>query len=218
MRVRSRRPAVRSRARRSATGASSGPSRSSRRARPGGRPRPSGTKRGGLSSAPGLMPESTDQDLEGGRLVTEPDGDVRRRPSLDEDGAEGLIAAMGGGSGLGGRSPCRAGRPWCRLASINCFLSSRSPERTGSAGRGKEGDRAARPGISGVASHPAGRAGRSPGRFWGWGGRAAPAGKQITILGQERGFSPEFQGRAVERVNYLGVTTGCPYPASRNLP
>jgi hypothetical protein len=45
------------------------------------------------------MPESTDQDLEGGRLVTELDGDVRRRPSLDEEGAEGLIAAMGGGSG-----------------------------------------------------------------------------------------------------------------------
>jgi hypothetical protein len=44
------------------------------------------------------MPESTDQDLEGGRLVTELDGDVRRRPSLDEEGAEGLIAAMGGGS------------------------------------------------------------------------------------------------------------------------
>jgi hypothetical protein len=44
------------------------------------------------------MPESTDQDLEGGRLVTELDGDVRRRPSLDEAGAEGLIAAMGGGS------------------------------------------------------------------------------------------------------------------------
>jgi hypothetical protein len=44
------------------------------------------------------MAESTDQDLEGGRLVTELDGDVRRRPSLDEEGAEGLIAAMGGGS------------------------------------------------------------------------------------------------------------------------
>jgi hypothetical protein len=44
------------------------------------------------------MPESTDQDLEGGRLVTELDGDVGRRPSLDEESAEGLIAAMGGGS------------------------------------------------------------------------------------------------------------------------
>jgi hypothetical protein len=45
------------------------------------------------------MPESTDQDLEGGRLVSELEGDLRRRPSVDEEGAEGLIAAMGGGSG-----------------------------------------------------------------------------------------------------------------------
>jgi hypothetical protein len=45
------------------------------------------------------MPKSTDQDLEGGRLVTELDGDVRLRPSVDEEGAEGLVAAMGGGSG-----------------------------------------------------------------------------------------------------------------------
>ena len=44
------------------------------------------------------MPESTDQDLEGGRLVTELDGDVRLRPSVDEEGAEGLVTAMGAGS------------------------------------------------------------------------------------------------------------------------
>jgi hypothetical protein len=45
------------------------------------------------------VPEATDEDLESGRLVTEPDGDLRRRPSVDEAGAEGLIAAMGGASG-----------------------------------------------------------------------------------------------------------------------
>jgi hypothetical protein len=45
------------------------------------------------------MPESTDRDLEGGRLVSELEGDLRRRPSVDQEGAEGLIAAMGGGSG-----------------------------------------------------------------------------------------------------------------------
>jgi hypothetical protein len=44
------------------------------------------------------MPKPTDEDLESGRLVTELECDLRRRPSLDEDGAEGLIAAMGGGS------------------------------------------------------------------------------------------------------------------------
>jgi hypothetical protein len=51
------------------------------------------------------MPESTDQDLEGSRLVSELDGDLRRRPSLEEEGAEGLIAAMGGGSGLEEEAP-----------------------------------------------------------------------------------------------------------------
>jgi hypothetical protein len=45
------------------------------------------------------MPESTDQDLEGGRLVSELEGDLRRRSTVDEEGAEGLIAAMGGWSG-----------------------------------------------------------------------------------------------------------------------
>jgi hypothetical protein len=45
------------------------------------------------------MAEATDQDLEGGRLVSEPSGDLRLRPPVDEDGAEGLIAAVGGGSG-----------------------------------------------------------------------------------------------------------------------
>jgi hypothetical protein len=44
------------------------------------------------------MPEPTDEDPESGRLVTELDGDLCRRPSVDEAGAEGLIAAMGGGS------------------------------------------------------------------------------------------------------------------------
>jgi hypothetical protein len=44
------------------------------------------------------MPEPADEDLEGGRLVTEPGGDLRRRSPVDEDGAEGLIASMGGGS------------------------------------------------------------------------------------------------------------------------
>jgi hypothetical protein len=47
-----------------------------------------------------VVPESTDQDLEGRRLVTEPECDLCQGPSLDEGGAEGLIAAMGGGSGL----------------------------------------------------------------------------------------------------------------------
>jgi hypothetical protein len=51
------------------------------------------------------MPEATDQDLEGGRLVTELEGDLRWRPSLDEAGAEGLIAAMGGGAGLEEEAP-----------------------------------------------------------------------------------------------------------------
>jgi hypothetical protein len=44
------------------------------------------------------MPEPTDEDLKSGRLVTELECDLRWRSFLDEDGAEGLIAAMGGGS------------------------------------------------------------------------------------------------------------------------
>ena len=51
------------------------------------------------------MAESTDQDVEGGRLVTELGGDLRRRPSLDEEGAEGFIAAMEGRSGLEEEAP-----------------------------------------------------------------------------------------------------------------
>jgi hypothetical protein len=44
------------------------------------------------------MPEPTDEGLESGRLVTELECDRRRRPSLDEEGAEDLIAAAGDGS------------------------------------------------------------------------------------------------------------------------
>src|SRR5678809_294871 len=40
-----------------------------------------------------------------GRLVPELDRDLRRRPPLDEEGAEGLVAAMEGGSGLEEEAP-----------------------------------------------------------------------------------------------------------------
>jgi hypothetical protein len=49
--------------------------------------------------------ESTDQDIEGGWLVAELHGDLRRQPSLDEEGAEGFIAAMEGGSRLEEEAP-----------------------------------------------------------------------------------------------------------------
>ena len=47
-----------------------------------------------------LAAEPADHDVERGRLVAVPRGDLRERLPLDEEGAEGFVLAVRGGLGL----------------------------------------------------------------------------------------------------------------------
>jgi hypothetical protein len=80
--------------------------------------------------------EPADQDVEGGWLVTESCGDLHRWSPFDEDGAEGFITAVEGGSGLEEEVPAELViHGWS--PSINCFRSPWSPERIPCAAWGK---------------------------------------------------------------------------------
>jgi hypothetical protein len=93
------------------------------------------------------MPESTDQDVEGGRLVPELDRDLRWRPPLDEEGVEGFIAAMEGGSGLEEEAPAGLVVHGVGSHRLTVFRRRRSPERTGCAGRDKPAGSPTDPGF-----------------------------------------------------------------------
>src|SRR5215203_1397653 len=57
-------------------------------------------QKGGDPAPAYLAAEPTDHDVEGGRLVAVSRGDLGRWPPLDEEGAEGFIAAVRRGPGL----------------------------------------------------------------------------------------------------------------------
>jgi hypothetical protein len=122
------------------------------------------------------MPEATDQDLEGSRLITELGRDILRRPSLDEDGTQGFIAAMEGGLGLEEEAPARLVVHGVGSHQLTVF------RRPGAlsvavAPQGARGWPGRPPGDFRGCQPPREPRGAEPGQFWGCRCTAAPAGK-----------------------------------------